>query len=305
MLRPTAASGQRCDGPQTPYDTPQRPYEEDGLTVRPPEHERRLIDNRNGVSPAVDGEASHKPWSVDVASSVGPSAGRVALVSGGNRGLGLQLVRALVDVGMQVVMASRSVENGYAAIELLGDQANQVAVLQLDITNPASVGRVASWLRLRLGRCDVLVNNAAILIDDDDDALAIDLDVVWRTLETNLLGSWRLSQAIAPMMRDHRYGRIVNVSSRLASLNSMQRGLAAYRVSKCGINALTRMLADELAGDRILVNACCPGPVHVEDAASGSLPRLSASPDTPVWLATLPDGGPTGGFFCERQRVSW
>lgn len=237
-------------------------------------------------------------------SSPEPAEGRVALVSGGNRGLGLQVVRMLAKQGMRVVLASRSVESGRLALELLGDLADRVAVRHLDITDMASVARLASWLRVRLGRCDVLVNNAAVLIDDDD-ATTVDLDVVMRTLETNLLGTWRLTQAIVPLMRGCRYGRIVNVSSGLGSLASMRRGLPAYRVSKSALNSLTRMLADELAEDGILVNACCPGPARIEFRDSHDSILLSASADTPVWLATLPDDGPTGGFYCRRTPIAW
>jgi NAD(P)-dependent dehydrogenase (short-subunit alcohol dehydrogenase family) len=234
-----------------------------------------------------------------------PAADRVALVSGGNRGLGLQIVKKLAAHGMRVVLGSRSVEAGRVAVELLGDLSGRVAVRQLDTTDAASVDVLASWLRRRLGRCDVLINNGAVLMDGDTDAAAVDLEVVYETLETNLLGTWRLTQAIVPLMRTRQYGRIVNISSELGSLASMGRGLPAYRVSKCGVNALTRVFADELAPDRILVNACSPEPAHVAARDREGSPRLAASADTPVWLATLPDDGPTGGFYRERAPVNW
>jgi NAD(P)-dependent dehydrogenase (short-subunit alcohol dehydrogenase family) len=234
-----------------------------------------------------------------------PADGRVALVSGGNRGLGLQVVRRLAELGLRVVLGSRSLESGRAAVELLGDLAGRIAVRQLDITDAESVARLAYWLDRRLGRCDVLVNNAAVLIDDEPDASTADLDVVRSTLETNLLGTWRLTQAIVPMMLLRGYGRIVNVSSGLGSLASMRRGLPAYRVSKCSINALTRILADELADNGILVNACCPGSARVDAEGSHASIRIFTSPDTPVWLATLDDDGPTGGFFGGRTPIDW
>jgi NAD(P)-dependent dehydrogenase (short-subunit alcohol dehydrogenase family) len=203
---------------------------------------------------------------------------------------------------MRVVLGSRSVERGRAALDRLGPHADRVAVRQLDITDAASIGRLAAWLGRRLGRCDVLINNASVLLDDDQDAQSIDLDLVGHTLETNALGTWRLTQAVVPLMRRRRYGRIVNVSTGLASLTSMRRGLPAYRVSKCAVNAFTRVLADELAADGILVNACCPG-LAAGDPHGRPLP--SASPDTPVWLATLPDEGPTGGFWRDRRPIDW
>jgi len=231
-----------------------------------------------------------------------PAGTRVAVVTGGNRGLGLQIVQMLAERGMRVVLTSRSVDRGRTAVDFLGDLADRVAVRQLDITDPGSISRFASWLRRCLGRCDVLVNNGAVLIDDDATVTGVDLDVVRRTLETNLLGTWRLTQAIAPLMRNCRYGRIVNVSSGLGSLATMRGDLPAYRVSKSAVNSLTRMLADELAGDGILINACCPGRARVE---VGEARFLSASADTPVWLATLPDDGPTGGFYRNRMPIDW
>jgi NAD(P)-dependent dehydrogenase (short-subunit alcohol dehydrogenase family) len=233
-------------------------------------------------------------------------AGRVALVSGGNRGLGLQIVRALAGRGLRVVLGTRSVRSGHVAVELLADLADQVAVRQLDITDAASVARLATWLEWRLGGCDVLVNNAAVLLEHDlDTAVEVDLDIVRRALETNLIGTWRLTQAIVPLMRARGYGRIVNISSGLTDFASMQPDVPAYRVSKTAVNALTRMLAAELAGSAILVNAYCPGPAHAESRGGHRPAELSASAKTAVWLATLPEGGPTGGFYRGPASVAW
>lgn len=220
-------------------------------------------------------------------------AERVAVVCGGNRGLGLELVRQLAELGMRVVLACRAVEHGRGAIERLGGIADQVAVRELDIRDTASVDRLVAWLGGRLGRCDVLVNNASVLLDDDRDATSVDLDLVRHTLETNLFGMWRLIQAIAPLMRVGRYGRIVNIS---CGLVTMPRGASGYRVSKSAVNALTRVLADGLAPDGILVNACCPV-VRAEPANGQGMVSLSMSAATPMWLATLPDDGPTGAFW--------
>ncbi len=234
-----------------------------------------------------------------------PADARVAVVSGGNRGLGLDIVRALAEQGMHVVLGTRSLELGNVAVNLLGDLADRVTVRQLDITDPASVRRLASWLERWFRRCDVLVNNAAVLFADDDEAATIDLDLAARTFETNVLGTWRLTQAVVPLMRARRSGRIVNISSGLGSLASMRRGLSAYRISKCAVNALTRVLADELAEHSILVNACSPEPLLPDSLDSHGAVRLYASADTPVWLANLPDGGPTGGFSRERMPIEW
>ena len=234
-----------------------------------------------------------------------PPGGRVALVSGANRGLGLQIVRMLATNGMRVVLASRSIAGGQAAVELLGDLADRVAVRQLDVNDPDSIARLAAWLLRALGRCDVLVNNAAVLLDEDEGASTVDLALVRRTIETNLMGAWQLTQAVVPLMRTHRYGRIVNISSGLGSLASMRADLPAYRVSKCAVNALTRVLADELADSGILVNACGPDLASVEVDDGGGAIGPSASPAIPVWLASLPDDGPTGVFHGEREMIDW
>jgi NAD(P)-dependent dehydrogenase (short-subunit alcohol dehydrogenase family) len=223
---------------------------------------------------------------------------KVAVVTGGNRGLGLEVVRRLAERGMRVVLACRAVEHGHAAIERLGDLADRVAVRQLDVSDEASVNWLVAWLDRRLGRCDVLVNNASVLYDDDVAAADVDLGLVGRTLDTNLFGMWRLVKAIAPLMRVGGYGRIVNISCGLAYI---PRGAAAYRVSKSAVNALTRVFADELAPDGILVNACCP--VVGVDRPDGRPMDLTMSADTPIWLATLPDGGPTGDFWRSRSPV--
>lgn len=197
----------------------------------------------------------------------------VAVVSEGSRGLGLEVVRRLAGQGMRVVLASTSVASGRAAIELLGDLADRVAVRQLDVTDQGSVANLASWLRRMLGRCDVLVTNP-VALEDDLDGVAADLHVVQRRLETDLVGVWRLIQAVVPLMRLRGHGRIVTVTQ--------DRGGAANAVTASAAEALTRILADDLAADGILVNICRSGP---DDTGA----------DVVVRLATLPDNGPTGG----------
>ncbi|MFC4015615.1 SDR family oxidoreductase [Nonomuraea purpurea] len=232
-------------------------------------------------------------------------SGRVAVVSGGNRGLGLEIVRKLAAAGLRVVLASRSAERGEVAAARLEEHRDSVTVAPLDISDAASVAEFATWLRLTFGRCDVLVNNAAVAVDDGQDAETIDMDVVRRTMETNLLGTWQLSQAVIPAMRARRHGRIVNISSGVGRLSSMGAGIPAYRVSKCAVNALTRIMADELRDDGILVNACCPGWTRTEMGG----PSATVSPEdaavTPVWLATLPPDGPTGQFYRDGRPLDW
>jgi NAD(P)-dependent dehydrogenase (short-subunit alcohol dehydrogenase family) len=231
---------------------------------------------------------------------------RVAVVSGANRGLGLEIVRQLADRGLRVVLGSRSQARGEEAAARLGRRADgRVSVHSLDIADADSVMTFVRWLHRTYRRCDVLVNNAAVAIDAGQDAVTADLAVVRATMETNLVGSWRLTQALVPAMRARRYGRVVNVSSGFGRLSAMRSGVPAYRLSKVALNGLTRIFADELHDDGILVNACCPGWVRTEMGGPGADVPVDAAADTPVWLATLHADGPTGGFFRERRPLEW
>ncbi len=228
--------------------------------------------------------------------------GRVALVSGGNRGIGLEIVRQLAGRGITVILGSRDEESGRAAAEgLSGD----VVVRQLDVTDEGSVARLAASVEDEFGRLDILVNNAGISNDDGQRAVNADLDRVREALEANLFGAWRLCEMAIPLMQRHGYGRIVNVSSGMGALEDMGGGSPGYRISKTALNALTRILASELRGSGILVNSVCPGWVQT-DMGSPRAPRpVEEGADTPVWAATLPKGGPTGGFFRDRRPIPW
>jgi NAD(P)-dependent dehydrogenase (short-subunit alcohol dehydrogenase family) len=155
-----------------------------------------------------------------------------------------------------------------------------------------------------LGRLDVLINNAAILYDTWQRGVEADLDVVREAFETNVLGAWRVAQAGIPLLRHSPAGRIVNVSSGAGALHDMGGGTPAYRTSKAALNALTRILAAELRHDRILVNAVCPGWVATDMGGGGGRP-VSEGAAGIVWAATLPDDGPTGGFFRDGRAIDW
>jgi NAD(P)-dependent dehydrogenase (short-subunit alcohol dehydrogenase family) len=131
------------------------------------------------------------------------------------------------------------------------------------------------------------------------------MDIVRRTLETNLIGAWRVAEAFAPLLRKSRHGRLVNVSSQSGQLQGMGDSFPAYSVSKTALNALTRILADALKADGVLVNSACPGWVKTDMGGPNAPGTVEQGADTPVWLATLPDGGPTGGFFQRRKLLAW
>lgn len=228
---------------------------------------------------------------------------RVAVVTGANRGIGLEVCRQLAEHGMRVVLASRDLARGEKAAQALTDPGLEVSARQLDIADPDSVEVFAEWARRQLGRVDVLVNNAAIDYDTDQRATAADLARVERAWQTNTLGAWRVTLALLPLLRAGEHVRIVNVSSESGSISGMGGGAPGYRVTKAALNALTRMLAAELRGEGILVNAVCPG-WTATDMGGGGRP-VSAGAASVVWAALLDDDGPTGGFFRDGRPVPW
>ncbi len=178
----------------------------------------------------------------------------------------------------------------------------------LDVTEAGSIERLKQFLTQEFGRCDVLVNNAGIFPDLQETSTSIfhaQADTLRHAMETNVFGALRLSQALVPLMKIHHYGRIVNVSSGMGQLSEMNGGYPAYRLSKTALNALTRILADELKGTNILVNSVCPGWVKTDMGGADASRTPKEGADTIVWLATLPEGSTTGGFFRDRQPIDW
>ena len=234
---------------------------------------------------------------------------RTALVSGANRGIGFEIVRQLARLGILAVIGARDTGEGLAAAETLKPEGIDIPVVALDVNEEGSAARAVGEVKRIYGRLDILVNNAAILIDAPGGfkASLFDLtsDTLRRTMETNLLGPVRLIQAAAPLMREQAYGRIVNISSGAGQLSDMGSGYPAYRMSKTALNALTRIAASELGGGDIKVNAMCPGWVRTEMGGPDADRSPEEGADTAVWLATLPDTGPTGGFFRDRKPIAW
>jgi NAD(P)-dependent dehydrogenase (short-subunit alcohol dehydrogenase family) len=228
----------------------------------------------------------------------------IALVTGANRGIGLELVRQLARRGFTTVLGSRDLEKGRAAAELLGADGIQVEARRLDVADADSARELAAEVDGEHGRLDVLVNNAAILYDTWQRGVDADLDVVHSALETNLFGAWRTTQACLPLLRRSSHGRIVNVSSGAGSLSSMGAGSPAYSVSKTALNALTRILAAELRSDGILVNSVCPGWVATDMGGPGGR-RVEDGAASVMWAVLLPDDGPSGGFFRDGRPVDW
>jgi NAD(P)-dependent dehydrogenase (short-subunit alcohol dehydrogenase family) len=238
-----------------------------------------------------------------------PERVRVALVTGANRGIGLAVASALAKLGQRVYLSAPA-GHAESAASKLREAGLEVAPLDLDVADPDSVAAALARIRSLEGRLDILVNNAGRGYDPDATASTVDLGQVRDTLEVNLFGPWRLAQAAVAMMREHGYGRIVNVSSDAGAFSAVASppvyaGTPGYSVSKAAQNMLTVKLAAGLAGEDILVNCVDPGWVRT-DMGGPDAPRTpEEAAEGIVWLATLPSGGPSGGFFHDRQRRPW
>ncbi len=232
---------------------------------------------------------------------------RIALVTGGNRGIGFETCRQLAQVGMTVLLTARDSTKGMSSTKRLMEEGLDVVFLHLDVSNNNNINSVAEEVEQRFGRLDVLVNNAAILYDSWQSAVNADLEIVNQALKTNLYGPWHMCKVFIPLMRKNGYGRIVNVSSGAGSLYAMGGGAPAYGISKAALNALTRKLASELLGTGILVNAVDPGWVATDMGGSGGRPMQDGARGI-VWAATLPSdkkGSLTGGFFYDGKPEPW
>ena len=230
---------------------------------------------------------------------------RVALVTGANRGIGLEVARQLALRGFTTILGARDARRGGEAASSLRRGGLKVIPVQLDVTDQQSIDAAKRLVEERFGKLDVLVNNAAILYDEWQRAENADLDTVREAFETNTLGAWHMCQAFIPLLRKSRHARIVNVSSESGSLTVMGGGTPAYSVSKAALNALTRMLADELRPTRVLVNSVCPGWVATQMGGPDAPRTVEEGAASVMWAAALPDDGPTGGFFRDGEPLAW
>jgi len=227
-------------------------------------------------------------------------------VTGGNRGLGLEIARQLLAHDVFVVIGARDPVKVADAVRSLGGESADVATFVLDVNDTRSCQRFAEHVVKKHGAPGILVNNAGVYPESTDAHVVDTPTSVWReTFETNLFGALRMCREIVPHMRKLRYGRIVNVSSGLGQMHQMGEGSPAYRVSKAALNALTRTLSAELAGSGILVNSMSPGWVQTDMGGEEAPRSVEEGADTAVWLSLLPSSGPTGQFFRDRKPIPW
>lgn len=231
----------------------------------------------------------------------------VALITGGNRGIGLAIAEQLCQRGIHVVIAARNADAGKQASQCLAASGFNSSHVQLDVTDGQQRIDAVQSVVDQQGRIDILINNAGIAIDKWVPTAELDLHCLRETMETNLYAPLHLSQLVLPQMKAQGHGRIVNLSSELGSLSeSMMGSSAAYRMSKTALNMLTRLLALELKDHPdILVNAAAPGWVKTELGGDDAPRSTDEGAKTPVWLATLPEGSASGGFFRDEEPYPW
>lgn len=263
---------------------------------------------------------------------------KTVLVTGGNRGIGLEVCKQLSEKGHQVIMGSRDIRKGFKAAANLN---SNVHVMQLDVTDDLSVRKLIKSVSHEFKKLDVLINNAGVGTDQEvygnalfnylkstlkkqlrfaikplmpvrkagldlvrPSASFISLDSVQSIFNTNFLGAWRMIQATLPLLRQSEDARIINVSSGRGSMEEMTGVYPGYSVSKHALNALTCMFANELEEYSIKVNSVCPGWVRTEMGGPHAPMSVEQGADTIVWLATE-ETVQTGKFFREREEISW
>jgi NAD(P)-dependent dehydrogenase (short-subunit alcohol dehydrogenase family) len=235
---------------------------------------------------------------------------KIAVITGSHKGLGYAIASQLAQKpDIRVVLTSRNQEDGLAAQQRLATAGIKVDYHILDITSDLSVNQFSTWLQQTYGRVDILVNNAGVnptMQPGESSLLTVQMETMLSTFTTNVLAVARITQALLPLMKAQNYGRIVNVSTEMASLASINGDYyplaPSYRLSKIGLNGLTVILAKELQGTNILVNAYSPGWMQTDMGGANAPFTADEGAETAVYLATLPDNGVQGKFFGEMRK---
>lgn len=236
---------------------------------------------------------------------------KIAVVTGANRGLGFETCRQLAKRDIQVILTTRDQAKGQAAVEKLQAEELDVKYHPLDVTNADSIKQLAEFIGDKFGHLDILVNNAGILIDylenPEGNIFNAKVDALRQTIETNVYGPLQICQTLIPLMKIHNYGRVVNLSSSLGKLSGNMgfTVFPTYGITKTALNAVTVLFANALKDTNILVNSVSPGWVKTDMGGPDAIHTIEQGVDTTVWLATLPNGGPNGGFFEDRNLIPW
>lgn len=230
---------------------------------------------------------------------------KIALVTGGNRGIGKEICRQLAEKEFTVILTSRSEEKGKKALEEINQPDFELHYQQLDVTNERSLDQAVKFTEKEFGRLDVLINNAGIFLDKGASPEKLNPEALTKTLEVNTTGVLRTIQKFLPLLRNSENPSIVNMSSGMGTIAKMAGNSLAYRTSKAALNAMTLVFADSLKEDGIRVNAMSPGWVRTDMGGESANRSLAEGADTAVWLAEQPADGPTGKFFRDRTESDW
>lgn len=229
---------------------------------------------------------------------------KIALVTGANRGIGFATVKELLKKSYTVILTSRKEDSGMKAFSKL-EKYGDLHFHKLDVCDPESINAIKTFVENQFGRLDILINNAGINFDTWHTASNANLIEIQETIDTNLMGAWRMSQAFIPMMKNQKYGRIVNVSSGAGSFANMGAKTPGYSISKAAMNALTIQLAAELKSYHILVNSVCPGWVRTDMGGMAAPRSAKKGSETIIWAEELENNGPSGKFFRDQKEIEW
>jgi len=244
---------------------------------------------------------------------------KVALITGANKGIGLETARQLAAQGVFVLIGARDLTKGEAAAKTLQSEGLKVRAVKINVAERADHVAIAELIEKDYGKLDILVNNAGVMFDNFDpsdprnETSSTSREVLQKTLDTNFFAVVSLTQTLLPLIAKSEGGRIVNVSSILGSLTlHATKGSPiydaktfAYDTSKAALNSFTVHLAHELAGTKIKVNSAHPGWVKTDMGTDAAPMNVVDGAKTEVWLATLPEDGPTGGFFHMQDALPW
>lgn len=230
---------------------------------------------------------------------------KVALVTGGNRGIGYELVKQLALKGFKVILASRDPEKGHKAVQQLRESNLDVSFVPIDVDNQESINQASTTVNERYGRLDVLINNAGVYLDENKKLVVMDPSILEKTMATNFFGVYHMIRSFIPLMEKQGYGRIINVSSEYGAMSEMSHpGVGAYKLSKFTLNGLTRLLAAEIHGD-IKINAVDPRWVSSDMGGPSASRTPKQAAESILWLTTIGPEGPSGGFFRDGIRIDW
>lgn len=237
---------------------------------------------------------------------------KIAIVTGANRGIGFGVAKALAQKGYKILMLGRTLSEIQTAADQIRDMDFETEAYEVDVSRGEQIRDFGKTLQGKYGRADILVNNAGIFIDvsrkspdEDPSSLLASPETLLRTFETNTLGAFQMCQVVIPLMKKNNWGRVVNISSGMGGLTEMNGYCPGYRLSKVALNAVTRIFSEELLGTGIKVNSVCPGWVKTEMGGPNATRSIEDGVQGILWAATLPEDGPTGGFFRDGVRLAW